>query len=136
MIRAADSSVSIPALLVDHEDHRLAERALDEVDATVAHAALETFSVLTRLPGELRLSGPQAAGLIDARLPARWIALDAAAQADALQRLASQGVSGGAAYDGLIALTAARYEAELLTLDRRASSTYERVGVRFVLLSS
>ena len=42
MSRAVDSSVSIPALLVDHEDHPLAERALDEADTTVAHAALET----------------------------------------------------------------------------------------------
>jgi predicted nucleic acid-binding protein len=48
--------------------------------------------------------------------------------------LLRRGVSGGAVYDGLIALTAAHYEAELLTLDRRAERTYRRCGVRYRLL--
>ena len=135
MSRAADSSVSIPALLADHEGHATAEAALEETNVTVAHAAIETYSVLTRLPPPLRLSGNQAAALIDRRLPTKWIVLDSGAQADAMRQLAAHGVSGGAAYDGLIALTAAHHGAELLTLDRRASRTYERLGVAFSLLS-
>jgi predicted nucleic acid-binding protein len=132
--RAADSSVAIAALLADHEDHEKAERALRSTDATVAHAAIETYGVLTRLPPPRRVGREQAALLIDARLPADWLTLDGRAQAVMLRRLASEGVSGGASYDGLIALTALEHEAELLTLDRRATRAYVRLGVRFVLV--
>jgi len=131
---AADSSVSVPALVGDHEDHDLAEAALARADVTIAHTVAETYSVLTRLPPPRRLDGTAAAALIDSRLAARWITLDPDAYARALLRLAAHGVTGGAAYDGLIALTAAEHDAELVTLDRRATRTYRRLGVRFTLL--
>ncbi|MGO9487785.1 MAG: PIN domain-containing protein [Solirubrobacteraceae bacterium] len=131
---AADSSVAIPALLVDHADHANAELALGETDVTVAHAALETYSVLTRLPPPLRVDTSRAGALIEVRLPNDWISLDPAGHAEALRSLAAEGIAGGAVYDGLIALTAAQHDAELLTLDRRASRTYRRLGVRFLLL--
>ena len=85
-----DSSVCIPALLADHEDHHAAQAALSEADLTIAHAAMETYSVLTRLPPPLRVSGAEAAALIAARLPDEWIVLDAATQADTLQLLRAQ----------------------------------------------
>jgi predicted nucleic acid-binding protein len=132
---AADSSVCIPALLEDHAGHALADAALSQADLTIAHAALETYSVLTRLPPPLRLSSVQAATLIDARMPAEWITLGATAHAEALKRLAGGAVAGGAAYDGIIALAAASHHAELLTLDKRASRTYRRLGVAFSLLA-
>ncbi len=135
MTRAPDSSVCIPALLADHEDHAAAQEALARADLTIAHAAIETYSVLTRLPPPLRLSGADAAALIGKRLPAEWVGLDAATQAGALQQLAAARVAGGAAYDGLIALTAVHHGAELLTLDGRASGTYRRLGVRFSVLA-
>ena len=136
MTLAYDSSVSIPALVEDHRHHEIAATAVAEADVTVAHTAAETYSVLTRLPFPLRLDGAAAAALIDARLPGRWIALDAGAYADALRRLAAHGVAGGMAYDGLIALTAANHDAGLVTLDARASRTYRRLGVRFSLLGA
>jgi len=40
------------------------------------------------------------------------------------------GVSGGAAYDALVAATAAEHDRTLLTLDRRAAATYVRMGAR------
>jgi len=132
---AADSSVCIPALLADHEDNPTAHAALLDADRTIAHAAIETYSVLTRLPPPLRLTGAEAAVLIDNRLPAEWLALDAGAAASALRQMASAGVAGGAAYDGLIALTAAHHGVALLTLDARASRTYRRLGVSFSLLT-
>lgn len=136
MRRAADSSVTIPALLADHEAHAVAEAALAETEVTVAHAGIETYSVLTRLPAPLRLTAAQAIDLISARLPGEWITLDADALHAAMRRMADRGVLGGSAYDGLIALTAAGHDAELLTLDRRAGRSYDRLGIRFSLLSA
>jgi len=37
-------------------------------------------------------------------------------------------ILGGPAYDALIALTAAEHQATLLSLDQRATATYETVG--------
>jgi predicted nucleic acid-binding protein len=45
------------------------------------------------------------------------------------------GLAGGAIYDALVAATAKRASASLLTRDRRAAPTYEAVGVRYELLS-
>jgi predicted nucleic acid-binding protein len=39
-------------------------------------------------------------------------------------------VTGGAAYDALVAATAAGSRAELVTCDRRAAAVYESYGVR------
>ena len=44
-------------------------------------------------------------------------------------------LTGGAAYDGVLALTAAAHRAELLTRDRRAATTHEALGVRYRLLA-
>jgi predicted nucleic acid-binding protein len=132
LTRAADSSICIPALLEDHTDHAAAVSSLARADVTVAHVAIETYSVLTRLPPPLRLRGAEAAMLIGRRLPSTRIALDETAEVAA--RLAAAGLAGGATYDGLIAITAADHDAELLTLDKRASRTYERLGVPFELV--
>lgn len=49
--------------------------------------------------------------------------------------LPDRGVTGGAAYDALVAATAAGCDAELVTCDRRALPVYERYGLRARLLS-
>jgi predicted nucleic acid-binding protein len=49
--------------------------------------------------------------------------------------LAAVRVSGGATYDGLIALTALDHDLELLSRDLRAARTYRALGVRFRLLT-
>ncbi len=46
-----------------------------------------------------------------------------------LATLAAGQVLGGPAYDALIAFTAAEHQATLLSLDQRASATYQAVGV-------
>jgi predicted nucleic acid-binding protein len=51
------------------------------------------------------------------------VTLDADAHAAASGRLAAAHVSGGATYDGLIALTVLEHDLELLSLDRRAART-------------
>jgi predicted nucleic acid-binding protein len=49
-------------------------------------------------------------------------------------QLPERGIRGGAAYDALMAATAAANGAELVTCDRRALPIYEAYGVRIHLL--
>ena len=51
-----------------------------------------------------------------------------------LLRLPDHGVSGGAAYDTLVAATAASHGAKLMTCDRRAAPVYERYCIRVHLV--
>lgn len=134
MSRAADSSVTIAALLNDHPAHDAASDALATCKATIAHVAIETYSVLTRLPSPARVDATTAVTALDERLPSAYLTLDANSCAKAPSRLAAAGVSGGASYDGLIALTALEHDLELVSRDRRAAPSYRALGVRFVLL--
>ncbi|MFI5005346.1 MAG: hypothetical protein ACHQE6_10070 [Solirubrobacterales bacterium] len=54
--------------------------------------------------------------------------------AKAPARLAAAGISGGATYDGVIALTALEHDLELLTRDGRAERTYRALDVPYRLL--
>jgi len=98
----------------------------------VAHSLAECFSVLTRAG----LRTPQAAlaylgqflreppvGVAPGRYPA------------VIEELVSAGLSGGAMYDGLIAVSAREAGGMLVSLDARAARNYERCGVRFRLLT-
>jgi hypothetical protein len=44
MRKAADSSVTVAALLADHPAHKAAADALARCKTTIAHAAIETYS--------------------------------------------------------------------------------------------
>jgi predicted nucleic acid-binding protein len=134
-VRAADSSIAIAALLNDHPAHDAAADALALCNTTIAHVAIETYSVLTRLPGPDRADATTAVTALDQRLPSRYVTLDANSYAKAPGRLAAAGVSGGATYDGLIALTALEHDLEILTRDGRAKRTYRALGVHFRLLT-
>jgi predicted nucleic acid-binding protein len=132
--KAADSSVTIAALLSDHPAHKTAAEALATCRTTIAHAAVETYSVLTRLPAPHRVDATIAATVLDERLPATYATLDASKYAKAPARLATAGISGGATYDGLIALTAQEHNLEIVTRDRRAERTYRALDVPHQLL--
>lgn len=134
MSRTADSSVTIAALLNDHPAHDAASDALATCTATIAHVAIETYSVLTRLPAPSRPEASTVVTVLAKRLPSRYLTLDAGSCAKTTGLLAAAGVSGGATYDGLIALTALEHDLELLSRDRRAARSYRALGVRFVLL--
>jgi predicted nucleic acid-binding protein len=133
-VRAADSSVTIAALLNDHPAHDAAADALALCKTTIAHVAIETYSVLTRLPGPDRVDATIAATVLDKRLAGTYATLDASSHANAPRRLAEAGISGGGTYDGLIALTALEHGLELLTRDRRAERTYRALGATYTLL--
>jgi hypothetical protein len=49
-MRAVDSSVVIAAFATWHEHHAIARKAMAGRPRLVAHAAVESYSVLTRLP--------------------------------------------------------------------------------------
>ena len=80
------------------------------------------------------MTSTDAAALIEARLPTAYATLDANMFAKAPAQLAKAGVAGGAAYDGLIALTALEHDLELITRDGRAERTYRALNVPYQLL--
>lgn len=111
-----------------HEQHVQARLALRDRPAIVSHAAFETYSSLTRIPPPERAEAGQVRAFLEDWFGDRWLGFGAGALRLALARLEELGVAGGATYDGLIAMTAAASGATLVTLDRRALTTYERVG--------
>jgi predicted nucleic acid-binding protein len=133
--KAPDTSVAIAALLADHPEHAVASEALAACKTTIAHVAAETYSVLTRLPAPHRAEPGTAATALVERLPSKHVTLEAGSHAGAPKRLAAAGISGGATYDGLIALTALEHDLELLSRDGRAARTYRALGARFQLLA-
>ena len=71
---------------------------------------------------------------LKARFPQPFLRLSAGAYRDFLLGLPDREVSGGAAYDALVAATAANHDADLVSCDRRAAVIYERYRVRTHLL--
>ena len=108
---------------------------LARVSALPAHAALETYAVLTRLPAGMAVPAALAATVLGERFGGQLLELGRSQRQRALQVLAAAGVRGGATYDGLVALEAAAHDRTLCTLDKRAVMTYERLGIPFRLLA-
>ena len=131
---AADSSILIAAFASWHEKHELARHALDKDARILEHCALETYSVLTRLPPPHRAAGEVVAGFLRARARRPFLRMTPRAHRDFVLSLPERGITGGAAYDALVAATVAEHGHELLSCDRRAAATYERYGIRFSIL--
>ena len=126
---APDTSVVVPALLAWHESHELANAALGDDAVLLAHVELEAYSTLTRLPAPARLEPAAVAEALRRRFSGPRPALPSAERGRLVSRLAEAGISGGSAYDGLIAATARQHEYTLLTADRRAARTYAALEV-------
>lgn len=133
-MRAADTSLVIAAFASWHEFHQAALEVVDEGVRLVEHCAMETYSVLTRLPPPHRCPGTVVRDYLKLRFTAPHLRLDAESFRRFLLKLPEQGVSGGATYDALVAETAAKNKAELVTCDKRAATLYERYGVRVVYI--
>jgi predicted nucleic acid-binding protein len=127
-VRAADTSVVVAAFASWHEHHDAARRALDGGLRLVEHCALETYSVLTRLPAPHRSPGAVVAEFLRIRFPEPFLRLSTAGYRRFVLELRARGVMGGASYDALVAASAAAAGAQLVTCDRRAAVTYERYG--------
>jgi predicted nucleic acid-binding protein len=132
-VLALDTSVAIPLLVATHREHAAVVSWCDGRDVALSgHAVAETYSVLTRLPGDLRLLPEDAARLLRARFSAPLV-LSRKAAAKLPDTLSALEISGGAVYDALVGLAAAEHEAQLATRDGRARATYEAVGARVVI---
>lgn len=131
---AADTSLVVAAFASWHEQHAPALKLLDRGLRLIEHCALETYSVLTRLPPPHRVPAGIVREFLAARFPEPFLRLSAPAYRAFVMALPEQGVSGGAAYDALVAVTAATNAAELASCDRRAAPLYQRYGVSVILL--
>jgi toxin FitB len=128
-----DTSVAIPLLVRTHASHAEVAAWWDGREVALSgHALAETYSVLTRLPGDLRLSPADAARLISGRFaPPLLLGRPTSRR---LPLIFSQlGICGGAVYDALVGLAAAENGATLATRDNRARATYEIVGADVVV---
>lgn len=130
-----DTSAAVPLLVSDHEHHEQTFAALAGRELGLSgHAAFETYSVLTRLPGAQRLSPAAARSLLAVNFP-HTRQLGAAAAAALLDALPAHAIAGGAVYDALVAAAAVEHALALATRDRRAAALYQRLGARLELLA-
>lgn len=131
-----DTSVLVPALVTWHPAHEVARTAVESrVRKLPGHVFLECFSVLTRLPAPHRLS-PGVVGEVLDGIGLELMGLEADAHREVVRALAEQRIGGGAVYDAAVAATARAHGLTLLTLDRRARTTYDVVGVAYEVLSA
>jgi predicted nucleic acid-binding protein len=66
--------------------------------------------------------------------PKPWLALSGSDQRSCMRKAVAEGLRGGALYDALIAATAARHGASLISADRRARPTYEAMDVEALFI--
>lgn len=126
---AVDASVAVPLLSASHEHHeQVAAWASGRTLCLTGQSLAETYAVLTRLPGDVRVAAPDAVRLIDENFP-QPLALSARAARVLHRECAADGVSGGATYDARVALAARERGVSVTTRDARARSTYEAMGV-------
>jgi hypothetical protein len=132
---AMDTSAAVPLLMLAHPAHLRTRRQLaGRPVALTAHSLAETYSVLTRLPGDARLTAADAAALVSANF------IEAIAPPDVVVRhlpgvLAPLGICGGAVYDAMVGLAAQSAGSVLLTRDARAIPTYSAVGARIEIIA-
>lgn len=131
-----DTSVAVAAALPWHEAHSAARAALPrEKTRLPAQVAVETYSVLTRLPPPQRVPAAVARDYLRATFNLPPLVLTPDGHEDLLDLAAKAGITGGAIYDALVAATAKQAHATLLTLDRRALNTYQVLQVDHRLLA-
>jgi toxin FitB len=128
-----DTSVAVPLLVAQHSAHGAVVRWWNGRSLALSgHALAETYSVLSRLPGDLRLAPADAALLLRERFDPP-LALAADTSAKLIELLAERNIAGGAVYDALVGLAAIEHGVELGTRDARAQATYDALGVSVVV---
>jgi uncharacterized protein with PIN domain len=128
-----DTSAAI-ALVHDRNPahERVLELTQDRVLGLAGHAAIEAYSVLTRMPGAARVSPDRAREIIERSFPA-FAPLSTASAKTAITTFVDAGIAGGSVYDGLVGLAARDAAVPLLTCDRRAMGTYAALRVEVLL---
>lgn len=132
---AVDTSVVVAAFATWHEGHHAAVSVLARKPRIPAHALIESFSVLTRLPLPHRGPPKVVRQFLAEQFGAAPLVLPGASFHALLAKAVDTNLIGGAIFDALIGETAKHADATLLTRDKRAILTYERLGTRFELVS-
>lgn len=123
-----DTSVLVAGLIDFGPQSAPAQRLLHEVAekrvsaaGTAWHCCLEFFSVSTRLPAEFRLSGADAARLVEEEIFGRMSVYDlpSSERLPTLKLAAQDGAVGGRIYDTHIAEVARSAGAEAIVTDNR-----------------
>lgn len=135
-MKLVDTSVVVAAFASWHEFHGLAALVLQGGPGLPAQSALETYSVLTRLPPPHRAPPLVVRDFLTANFARPYLSLEPDAFARLIDELADHGIVGGAAYDALIGAIARDAGGTLVTCDRRARLTYERIGISVEYLAS
>lgn len=134
-VLAVDTSVAVPLLLKYHEAHAsLVEWRGGRRLSVCGHAWIETYAVLTRLPGSARVTPDDAVRLLGSSFDTPLVPR-AGSLARAVHVFASSGIAGAATYDGWVALAALDNGACLASRDARAEPTYRRLGVDLEVLA-
>lgn len=131
---AVDTSLVVALFASWHEAHDIAREAVPPDARLPAHVLLESYSVLTRLPPPHRAPAAVVEAFLTQRFKTGLLSLPAERHRSLLKTLADRGITGGGVYDALVAATAMKAKATLLTRDHRAARTYQAVGVRYQLI--
>jgi toxin FitB len=130
-----DTSAAVPLIMRSHLAHDAVRRhAAGRQPVLTVHSLAETYSVLTRLPGDARVSGADAVRLLEANFGAA-VAAPAGELAALPSVLAPLGIVGGAVYDALVGLAARAANIPLVTRDARALGTYAALGAEIEIVS-
>lgn len=132
---AVDTSLVVAGFASWHEAHESARSVLSRKPRLPAHVAIESYSVLTRLPPPHRCEAEIVEEFLRRRFREPLLTLPGDALISLLKSASSTGITGGSIYDALVGATARHAGARLLTRDRRAIPVYESVGVRYELLA-
>lgn len=112
-----DSSVLIAAFLADHEHHETSLAALVEAPSKdsfcAAHSLAEAYSILTRLPGQHRVTPEHALFFVNDLCDRLALVTLAAPQYQTVVTASARDrITGGAIYDALILQCAVKARAE------------------------
>jgi predicted nucleic acid-binding protein len=136
MRAVADTSAIVASVLASSTDHQQCVAAIRDTSAAAAgHAWFESFSVLTRLPVDVRLTGEQA-GKVLAGATASVRHLSKTEEAEFARWLSGGAVVGGAVYDALVGWVARCANLPLITRDVRALATYRALDIDVLLIGA
>jgi toxin FitB len=130
-----DTSVAVPLLLRNHEEHSTVNQwRAGRTISLCGQAWIETYAVLTRLPGASRVAPADAARVMASNFSAPiWPRPDN--RAEAVDLFAAASIAGGATYDAWVALAALDNRALLASRDARAEIIYRRLGVELEMIA-
>lgn len=129
-----DTSVVVAAFGRWHARHDAARDAVRTSERLIGHVALESFSVLTRLPAPRRAPARLVQEFLDHHWPGTWLFLDGTGYRQLLTTAAGGQAIGGAVYDALIAVSARESGQTIVSLDERAIRTYQAFAAPYRFL--